>query len=63
MSTCVTCRGRIDAHAFEMRTKVATKLGIPVTPPKRCSECTWEALLALACTEDAPEQSSEGDHG
>lgn len=52
MSTCITCGGRIDAYAFAMRTKVATKRGVPVTPPKRCSECAWAALLTMACTED-----------
>ncbi len=54
---CVTCGEPIDDHAFATKARIAEKLfpGHPLPPPKRCSMCTWEALLELACTKETEE--------
>lgn len=63
MSVCITCLGRIDAHAYEVKQKIAAKLypGKPVKPPKRCTECTWLTLLKFANEDDEEPMKGEAD--
>lgn len=64
MSTCITCRGRIDAEAYQTKRRIAEKLNkrdaASLGPPKRCTECTLLAMLAFAFDEEStPEPGKE----
>lgn len=55
---CITCGGPVGPMSPELR-KAKERFGLPLTPPKRCSECVWTSLLAFA---DAPDEDEATDH-
>lgn len=36
------------------------KLGMPITPPKRCPKCIWSSLLKFADSDDDETEAEKG---
>jgi hypothetical protein len=43
---CITCEADAGELSPEMR-RAKERLGMPLTPPKRCPSCVWESLQDL----------------
>lgn len=57
--TCITCGGKVDHQPDVIRAR--ERLGLR-GGPRRCSKCTWAALVNMP-SEDAPESQRAGEDG
>ncbi len=57
--SCIDCGGPTGELSPEMR-RAKTRLGMPLTPPKRCPKCLWKSLETLKDDDGSEETGSNG---